>query len=65
LATDFAPYTGFKAYKEKHVWGCNTARTPFYEETPFHPEFLLEDMIRIFHPELNLEGGKKYYEALE
>jgi iron complex transport system substrate-binding protein len=39
---------------------------PFYEETPFHPERLLEDFIRIFHPEWNTEEGAcRYYEPMK
>jgi iron complex transport system substrate-binding protein len=64
LASDYAPYKGFRAFREKHVWGCNTAYVPFYEDTPFHPEYLLQDLIRIFHPELVEEEGKRYYSPL-
>jgi iron complex transport system substrate-binding protein len=64
LASDYEPYRGFRAYQERHVWGCNTAYSSFYEDTPFHPELLLEDLIRIFHPELGEEGHTHYYEPL-
>jgi iron complex transport system substrate-binding protein len=66
MATDYGPYTGFRAYQQKQVWGCNTGAVPFYEETPFHPERLLEDFIRIFHPEWNAEEGAcRYYEPMK
>jgi len=47
----FAPAKALKN-SNKGVWGCNTERTQFYEETPFHPDRLLRDYIAIFHPEL-------------
>lgn len=52
LASD-APFNSqFKAYKEGNVYGCNTRYKNFYEETPFHPDRLLEDMMRHMHPDL-------------
>lgn len=63
LATDYHGNAEMKAYKQRNVYGCNTAYTPFYEETPFHPDRLLSDFIQICHPEIDL-GGLKYYERL-
>lgn len=64
LEKEFAPYAGFRAFKERNIYGCNTNRVPFYEETPFHPDCLLKDLIKIFHPSL-LEGYElRYYNKL-
>lgn len=52
LQHDFAPYAGFRAFKEGRVYGCNTHDIPFYEESPFAPDELLGDYVRLFHPEL-------------
>ena len=41
---------------------CNTKETPYFEETPFHPELLLENLISLFHPELNINPQKKYFQ---
>ena len=49
LAADNAIYPQFKALKEGRVFGCNTTGTYFYEEVPFHPQWLLNDLITIFH----------------
>lgn len=48
LKKDFAGYTQFKAYRNENVYGCNTNYVPFYEEVPFHPDWLLEDYVKIF-----------------
>lgn len=61
LQADYAGYTGFKAFKERNVYGCNTAKVPFYEETPFRPDYLLEDLIQILHPEIGNLGGLRYF----
>ena len=64
LQKDYSLYTRFKAFRERRIYGCNTYRIPFYEESPFHPEILLKDMVKIFHPEL-LEGYEpKYFSNL-
>lgn len=64
LKSDYAPYSGFRAFKEHNIYGCNTGKVPFYEDYPFHPDLLLKDLIKIFHPTL-LEGYElKYFTKL-
>lgn len=64
LKNDYAPYAGFRAFRERRVYGCNTGRVPYYEETPFHPEWLLEDLIKIFHPDVAKAEGGRYFRKL-
>lgn len=64
LQRDYAPYAGFRAFRERRVYGCNTSRRPFYEETPFHPELLLEDLVKIFHGEGEEAAGLRYFRKL-
>ena len=44
---------------------CDTKNIPYFEETPFHPEWVLENLIQIVHPELGIESEKKYFCPLE
>ncbi len=60
LSKEYAPYSGFNAFKRHQVYGCNTNAVSFYEESPFHPELLLKDLIKIFHPSL-FEGYEPRY----
>ena len=60
LLQDNPGYAQFKAFKEGAVYGCNTDVSRFYEDTPFHPNLLLRDFIRIAHPDLNL-GASVYF----
>ncbi|MCI6159833.1 MAG: ABC transporter substrate-binding protein [Prevotellaceae bacterium] len=60
LLTENNGYRQFKAFKNREVYGCNTATTPFYEETPFQPHLLLRDFICIAHPDLQL-GKPRYF----
>ncbi|MBE6287538.1 MAG: iron ABC transporter substrate-binding protein [Mediterranea massiliensis] len=65
LSTDFAGYTGLKAFKQRQVYGCNTAHCPYYEEIPFRPDYLLNDYIRIFHPEIGDLDDLRYFCPLQ
>lgn len=42
----------FKAFKEHHVIYCNMKQTPYYEISPVSPDWVLADLVAIFHPEL-------------
>lgn len=43
---------------------CNLATSNYYEETPFHPELLLENLIALLHPELGIMARRKYFEEV-
>lgn len=47
------------------IWWCDTSKTLLYEETPFHPERLLENLISILHPELGIETEYEYFKPLK
>jgi iron complex transport system substrate-binding protein len=64
LGKVYHPYTLFQAYEQNNVYGCNTAELIFYEETPFHPEKLLRDFIRILHPDLLPNDTLRYFHKL-
>lgn len=64
LKSDYAPYAKFKAFQEENIYGCNTGKVAFYEESPFHPELLLKDLISIFHPELIKDYHPRYFQKL-
>lgn len=65
LKEEYTPYAGFAAYKNHRVYACNTGKVRYYDETPFHPDLFLADIIRLFHPELKLEGENRYYFSLK
>ena len=47
------------------IWWCDTSETLLYEETPFHPERLLENLIAILHPELGIKAEHEYFKELK
>ena len=64
LQSEYDAYAGFKAFRTRNVYACNTAYVPFYEETPFRPDYLLADLIQMLHPELGDFDGLRYYKKL-
>ena len=54
LSADDAIYSQFEPWKRGVVYGCNTNYSHYYEEVPFHPHWLLNDLMRVIHPELSL-----------
>lgn len=60
LAEEYAPYARFKAFEQKMIYDCNSRYYRYYEETPFHPDRLLQDLGSIFHPQL-FENYTPYY----
>ena len=61
LTSEYHGYNQFMAFKNREVYGCDVERSPFYEESPFHPERLLNDFIQIFHPEIDGLAPLRYY----
>lgn len=58
-------YKQFKAFADHQVYGCNVEQSTFYEETPFHPDWLLNDFIRILYPEKEGLAPLRYYQKLQ
>ncbi|MDH6534673.1 ABC transporter substrate-binding protein [Parabacteroides sp. 52] len=64
LRTEYTPYENFDAFQNKRIFGCNTGKVPYYEEFPLHPDYLLKDLLGIFHPELLPGYTLRYYKQM-
>ncbi|MDR3129596.1 MAG: ABC transporter substrate-binding protein [Tannerellaceae bacterium] len=64
LASEHSSYQLFEAFKKHQVFACHTGQCPYYEEIPLHPDWLLEDFVGIFHPELLQGHTLRYYTPL-
>ncbi len=53
----------FKAFKERRVYQCPSLSTSLYRDFPFHPEVLLREYVRIFHPEI-LPEPTQYFKPM-
>lgn len=63
LMAEYQGYSQLKAVRDRQVYACNASKVPFFEETPFRPDWLLRDFIILAHPDLQL-GTPKYYSKL-
>ena len=52
LLREQAGYSQLAPVRSGEVYGCNVMTSMFYEESPFRPDLLLQDFIRILHPDL-------------
>lgn len=64
LRSEHHGYDQFRAFRDHEVYGCNVEQCLFYEESPFHPDWLLGDFIRILHPDLKGLPPLRYYQKL-
>ena len=65
LLAEHHGYNQFKAFRQQQVYGCNVELSLFYEESPFRPDWLLNDFIRILHPELQGLEPLRYYQKVK
>lgn len=65
LLAEFHGYTGLKAFRTGNIYECNSAFKPYFEEVPFHPDYLLRELIIILHPESHGFGTLRYYRKLD
>ena len=64
LLSENQGYSQFKAFQNHQAYGCNTANTTFYEDTPFNPALLLRDIVIITHPAITSLGEPQYFKKL-
>ena len=65
LLADYHGYSQLKAFRNREVYGCNVELSSFYEDTPFHPERLLNDFLQILHPHIIGLPPLRYYKKIE
>lgn len=63
LLREFHGYEALKAFRTGEIYECNTSVSPYFEETPFRPDYLLREMIILLHPHTNI-GDLRYYNHL-
>ena len=64
LLAEHHGYDQFKAFRNREAYGCNVELSLFYEEAPFRPDWLLNDFIRILHPEIPNLPPLRYYQKI-
>lgn len=65
LLSEFHGYNQLKAFRQHEVYGCNVELSSFYEDTPFHPDRLLCDLLQILHPDIIGLPPLRYYKKIK
>lgn len=55
----------FKAYKTGNVYVCDTNTSHFFDRFPFHPEVLLMEYFKIFHPDQEIDYQLQFFKKIE
>lgn len=64
LSVENQLYSEFTAFKNKNIYACNTFSSPYYDQVPFRPDWLLRDLVAIFYPNLLPNYNLRYYSKL-
>lgn len=65
LMTEQPGYPQLRPVKTGRLYGCNVMTSMFYEESPFRPDYLLQDFIQILHPDIPNLLPLRYYQKVE
>lgn len=65
LLSEYHGYSQMDAFNNHECYGCNVETSLFYEETPFRPDYHLNDMIKIIHPDIKGLDSLRYYQKLK
>jgi iron complex transport system substrate-binding protein len=65
LKNEFAPYSNFRPFKEGNIYMCNTIGNSYYDDITLHPDYILEDLVKIFHPDLLPLHTLRYFQKME
>ena len=64
LLSEYNGYSHFRPFKEGNVFACNSSRKRIFEESSFHPEKLLKELVALLHPDIFPDYEFKYYERM-
>lgn len=64
IAAEYKGYAQLKALRQGNVYECNSAESNYFEEISFRPDFLLEQLISIAHPDIATKKPLRYYRKM-
>jgi len=65
LRSEYPSYDQFDPFRNRRIYGCNAETSLYFEEVPMHPDYLLAELIAIFHPTLLPEHSFRYFSPLK
>lgn len=63
LLAEYQGYAMLRPFKEKEIYGCQTDKQSYFEEVSWRPDWLLSDLIQLFHPDLK-RRPLRYYKKI-
>ena len=64
LEAEYRLYSEFRAFRQQHIFGCNTYSSTYYDDIVLHPAWILEDLAAVFHPDLFPGREPRYFKPL-
>jgi iron complex transport system substrate-binding protein len=64
LKAEYEPYANFAPFRNRKIFVCNTVATPYYEYIAIHPDYILADYVKMFHPQLLPDYSMVCYETM-
>ena len=64
LIAEYRGYSALKPFKTGKIYGCPVDTVPYFEEVSWRPDWLLSDLIQLFHPDL-YQGKLRYYRRIK
>lgn len=58
-------YSRFRPWRERRIYSCNTLEVPFFDESPFRPDYLLGDLVKILYPEKCTDYSFRYFSPVK
>ena len=65
LEDEYGGYVRFAPFRNRTVYACNTHTVSYYEDIPIHPDYVLADLVWIFHPELMPDYTPRYFRKMQ
>ena len=65
LRADDVSYERFDPFRQRRIYACNTVYSPYYEEVSLHPDYLLADLMAIFHPNILPTHQFRYFTPIK
>ncbi len=64
LLAEYEGYKALAAFRQGEIYECGSDATAYFDEISFRPDWLLRDLVHIFHPKLEVPGTPRYYKKL-
>ena len=61
LLAEYHGYAAIKALNDGNVYQCPNASSSYFDELSFRPDYLLQDLAWMFHPELRKGSALRYF----